>query len=267
MSIASSARPAVRSVCRECRQRLLQPHHQAAFLSSTSFAKATNPTIKLQNESGQHSDDLADSEPRWKRTPTAMKSPFRIRESNDNDHFPVNEDPKKLDDVLKKMLGQGGETMLSEEAKWLAVTHKSFDHGRRGFNDRLAFLGKRIVELQTSLALIDAPKVTGASSAAVDSFARTPYRHPSLSNIESMRKDTKSELLSKVRLSQLANRYGLADVIRWKPKQVRRLKASGIEAVLAHTIYAIVGAIALQRGGDAAIQAVRQKILHPLGIL
>ena len=32
--------------------------------------------------------------------------------------------------------------MLSEETKWLAVTHKSFDHGRRGFNDRLAFLGK-----------------------------------------------------------------------------------------------------------------------------
>lgn len=31
--------------------------------------------------------------------------------------------------------------MLSDEVKWLAVTHKSFDQGRRGFNDRLAFLG------------------------------------------------------------------------------------------------------------------------------
>lgn len=31
--------------------------------------------------------------------------------------------------------------MLTDEVKWLAVTHKSFDHGRRGFNDRLAFLG------------------------------------------------------------------------------------------------------------------------------
>ena len=31
--------------------------------------------------------------------------------------------------------------MLTEETKWLAVTHKSFDHGRRGFNDRLAYLG------------------------------------------------------------------------------------------------------------------------------
>lgn len=31
--------------------------------------------------------------------------------------------------------------MLSEEIKWLAVTHKSFDQGRRGYNDRLALLG------------------------------------------------------------------------------------------------------------------------------
>jgi hypothetical protein len=31
--------------------------------------------------------------------------------------------------------------VLSDEVKWLAVTHKSFDHGRRGFNDRLAYLG------------------------------------------------------------------------------------------------------------------------------
>jgi large subunit ribosomal protein L15 len=31
--------------------------------------------------------------------------------------------------------------MLSEEVKWLAITHKSFDQGRRGFNDRLANMG------------------------------------------------------------------------------------------------------------------------------
>ena len=32
--------------------------------------------------------------------------------------------------------------MLTEEVKWLAVTHKSFDHGKRGYNDRLAYLGR-----------------------------------------------------------------------------------------------------------------------------
>lgn len=82
-----------------------------------------------------------------------------------------------------------------------------------------------------------------------------------------MRKETKEQVLAKERLAQLATRYGLGDVIRWKPKQVNRLKASGVETVLAHTLYAIVGAIALQKGGDAATQAVRQRILQPLGVL
>jgi len=31
--------------------------------------------------------------------------------------------------------------MLSEEVKWLAITHRSFDQGRRGFNDRLTNMG------------------------------------------------------------------------------------------------------------------------------
>lgn len=31
--------------------------------------------------------------------------------------------------------------MLSEEVKWLAITHKGFDQGRRGFNDRLTNMG------------------------------------------------------------------------------------------------------------------------------
>jgi hypothetical protein len=53
----------------------------------------------------------------------------------------VNEDPKRLDDAYIKMLGAGGDKMLGDEVKWLAVTHKSFDHGRRGFNDRLAYMG------------------------------------------------------------------------------------------------------------------------------
>jgi large subunit ribosomal protein L15 len=55
--------------------------------------------------------------------------------------FHVNANPEVLDQFYTRMLGNEGDRMLSEETKWLAVTHKSFDQGRRGFNDRLAFLG------------------------------------------------------------------------------------------------------------------------------
>lgn len=80
--------------------------------------------------------------PRWKATPPRMTAPFRSKPPTfkPND-FPVNEDPELLDKVYIDLLGKKGDQVLTEEVKWLAVTHKSFDHGRRGYNDRLAFLG------------------------------------------------------------------------------------------------------------------------------
>ena len=60
-----------------------------------------------------------------------------------NKIWKVNNDPEQLDAMYDRLLGQGGREMLPEEVKWLAVTHKSFDQGRRGFNDKLALLGRR----------------------------------------------------------------------------------------------------------------------------
>lgn len=78
--------------------------------------------------------------PRWQATPPRMTAPFRSKPPVQN-LFVVNHDPNRLDDVYINMLGTNGDRLLTEEVKWLAVTHKSFDHGRRGFNERLAFLG------------------------------------------------------------------------------------------------------------------------------
>ena len=66
----------------------------------------------------------------------------------------VNEDPVQLDKAYVRVLGRGGEAMLTEEVKWLAVTHKSFDHGKRGYNDRLAFLGTILLQLENTGKLI-----------------------------------------------------------------------------------------------------------------
>lgn len=41
---------------------------------------------------------------------------------------------------------------------------------------------------------------------------------------------------------------------------------SGRGLVLAHTMYAIVGAIALERGGLVANQVAQKRILEPLGL-
>jgi large subunit ribosomal protein L15 len=82
--------------------------------------------------------------PRWQRTPPAMKAamPMDFAKNPRNKVWHVNNDPGRLDKMYDQLLGPGGASLLPEELKWLAVTHKSFDQGRRGFNDRLALLGK-----------------------------------------------------------------------------------------------------------------------------
>ena len=72
-----------------------------------------------------------------------MRAPIQLdfAKSPLNKVWAVNNSPAKLDDMYNRLLGAGGSKMLPEELKWLAVTHKSFDQGRRGFNVRLALMG------------------------------------------------------------------------------------------------------------------------------
>jgi large subunit ribosomal protein L15 len=48
--------------------------------------------------------------------------------------------------------------------------------------------------------------------------------------------------------------------------QADDLQGSGIESVLMTSLYAIVGAIALEKGGEVANKVVQDKILTPLGL-
>ena len=79
-----------------------------------------------------------------------MTAPIRTKPRPFNNEFQVNEDPKRLDQAYVRFLGDGGDKMLTEEVKWLAVTHKSFEHGKRGYNDRLGFLGTDLEQYDTS---------------------------------------------------------------------------------------------------------------------
>jgi large subunit ribosomal protein L15 len=48
--------------------------------------------------------------------------------------------------------------------------------------------------------------------------------------------------------------------------QAENLIGSGQEVVVAQAIYAIVGAVALERGGELANRIARERILEPLGV-
>jgi large subunit ribosomal protein L15 len=96
-------------------------------------ASTSRPDVSYETE--------REKRPRWSYTPEKMKAPFPAKEKNPDMDWECNSDPVKLDQFYVKFLGRGGDTVLSDEVKWLAITHKSFDQGRRGFNDRLAFFG------------------------------------------------------------------------------------------------------------------------------
>lgn len=44
------------------------------------------------------------------------------------------------------------------------------------------------------------------------------------------------------------------------------LKGSGVDVVTVQSLYAIIGAIALQKGGDVTRTIIRDRILSPLGL-
>jgi large subunit ribosomal protein L15 len=199
-----------------------------------------------------------------------MMAPYRIRPAAKGGVYKVNEDPRKLDEAYIRMLGPGGDRMLGDEVKWLAVTHKSFDHGRRGFNDRLAYLGRRIVELQTTEALINSPQQhqwpkDPKGVPINDEYGRKPYLHPALDGLQGLTDEAESLVLSKSRLAPIAERYHLHKVTRWTPKRADNLQGSGLDTVLMTSLYAIVGAVALEHGGEVANKVVQEKILAPLG--
>ncbi|RAL12773.1 mitochondrial 54S ribosomal protein mL57 [Aspergillus homomorphus CBS 101889] len=202
-----------------------------------------------------------DNRPRWSYTPERAKAPFSLRLDSKRPPFSVNSDPKILDQFYIRLLGPDGDKVLSDEVKWLAVTHKSFDQGRRGYNDRIAFLGKRIVKLQASLALVG----HSAAPPSRDAFGRKPFRHPALEGLNNLSFNTKNFMTHKSKLADLAQKYQLQKVLRWAPRMPLNLESSGLELILAHTMYAIVGAIALEKGGNVANQVARERILKPLG--
>lgn len=196
-----------------------------------------------------------------------MKAPLRAHpEPASYQDLKINDDPKKLDAMYIRFLGRDGHRLLSEETKWLAVTHKSFDHGRRGFNDRLAFLGKRILELQTSLALLSTGKGSKDLPGYKDPLGRAPFQHPALDGAEALLGTATGFFLHHKQLSALSATYGIPEMVRWWPKRPDKLTASGCDMVYTQAVLAILGGIALEQGGAMANRIAKERVLVPMGL-
>jgi hypothetical protein len=124
----------------------LSPPVRRSFASSSCDFQDEDGTVKLSRSASFSSPQSSASipsarTPRYAQTPSRMKAPVSVRRPIAGTRWECNEDPVLLDHVYRTILGEDGDRLLTDDVKWLAVTHKSFDQGRRGFNDRLAFLG------------------------------------------------------------------------------------------------------------------------------
>ncbi|KAI0100785.1 RNase III domain-containing protein [Nemania sp. FL0031] len=245
-----------RQALRHCRsQNVSSVTRPAASTCSRTFATSTPRPSEAEAE-----------EPRWNHTPALMKAPFspHITKNPLRSRWQVNEDPQKLDDALNDFLGRDGARMLPEELKWLAVTHKSFDQGRRGFNDRLAFLGRQICTLEATESIITSiPKLDGIPE---DPYAekRQPFEDKALRSLDNLSTNQPSEVFTMDKLTQLAVDTGLSEVVRWKPRMPENKLGSGFNTVMSGAVYSLVGAVALQNGGKVASKIVRERIMKKL---
>ncbi|KAI5924204.1 RNase III domain-containing protein [Camillea tinctor] len=244
------SRPATslsRQALRHCRARPVS--------SCASFATSA----PRQAEQSAHA-------PRWSQTPERMKAPFspHIIRDPSRSVWHVNSDPARLDEALSRFLGRDGGRLLPEELKWLAVTHKSFDQGRRGFNDRLAFLGRQICVLEATQSIITSKADFGEPEPDPYADRREPVANPALRNTDNLNKLQPSDLFTMEKVTQLAVESGLNEVVRWKPRMPENIKGSGYQPIMAGAVYAVVGAIALQNGGKVASRIVRERVLSKL---
>ncbi|TGJ79378.1 hypothetical protein E0Z10_g9396 [Xylaria hypoxylon] len=228
-------------------------HYRGQNVCSVATPLASTSSRTFATSPSRLSESAAEA-PRWSYTPEQMKAPFspHIIMDPTRSRWHVNADPKKLDDALRSFFGRDGDRLLPEELKWLAVTHKSFDQGRRGFNDRLAFLGRQICVREAMESIITSPPKY--NNIAADTYAekRQPFEDPALRSLDNLSGDQPSDIFTLERLTKLAVDTGLSEVVRWKPRMPENQVGSGLNTVMCGAVYSLVGAVALQNGGKAA---------------
>jgi large subunit ribosomal protein L15 len=143
-AVLARGRHAIRSAPSFNRSISSQEVINATTSADSTPTTPTPDTFKISDaESSGVARSSGERAPRWSQTPAGMKAPMQLdhAKSSHNKIWLVNSNPERLDAMYVRLLGPRGDKVLPEELKWLAVTHKSFDQGRRGFNDRLAMMG------------------------------------------------------------------------------------------------------------------------------
>lgn len=81
--------------------------------------------------------------------------------------------------------------------------------------------GRRILNHQTNIALLNSPIATQMQSLQDPSDDRKPFRHPAIDKLQNIADAPLEEVLSKRRVAGLGTQCGMREILRWVPRNVR----------------------------------------------
>jgi large subunit ribosomal protein L15 len=144
---------------------------------------------------------------------------------------------------LKKYLGQ--EYQLPDKLLLQILTHKSFAHGQKPFNEKLSVYGQHFLKFRTTLFTIH----EGSEEIKLDNLGSEEAKR----------------LISPVVLAEYIRSLhnDVAGSIFWKKRDalITNPSQSGENQIYASTAFAIVGSILLQHGKDKAAKFVDEVLL------
>ena len=73
--------------------------------------------------------------------------------------------------------------------------------------------------MQMSMALVNMSRPP-TQKIGQDEYGRYPFDHPALHGLLNLTTPVKADILDKGRLYSLSDKYGLLQVLRWRPKRV-----------------------------------------------
>jgi len=151
---------------------------------------------------------------------------------------------------LKSFLGE--EYKLPNNIALQILTHKSFSHGLKPFNEKLAIFGSHFLKFKTSVYQITSENNL-SSEKSINGL-----------ELEQLGTLDSRNLISKFVLAEFIRQQNIGDSIFWKKRNplITNSKVSGEDSVYARSLEAIVGAIILQHGKSKAEKFVDEILLN-----
>lgn len=141
----------------------------------------------------------------------------------------------------KKLLGE--EFSLSDDLILQAITHKSFAHGLKPYNENLAIIGKHFLRMETT-------------SHAINQKSENPTAVNGI-NFDVCLSKISNLLSATASTSQISRESGIAKTIFWKSPRAET-SSSTVDAT---AINALIGSVLLKLGQQKAKDFVRSRLL------